>query len=99
MRRKSAVQSYEMEELQNNKLSLPYCTSTKKRRLSPIYGQNGSPAKIIKVAATTVNESTDSALVTGNKDETDQCQTGNGNGNINSEFENTKMRSLKKSRS
>jgi len=98
MRRKSVVQSYEMEELQNSKLSLPYCTSTK-RRLSPIYGQNGSPAKIIKVADATVNERSDSTSVIGNKDETDQCQTGNGNGNITSGFENTKTRSLKNSRS
>jgi len=99
MRNKSTVKNSNTEEVVQGKLLMPYCTSTKKRRVSPIDGQVGSPAKIIKVAIGSVHEEIDRPAETGAEVDSDKCDADIGTGNITSDFDNTRMRSLKKSRS
>jgi len=99
MRNNSTVKNCNTEEVVHEKLLMPYCTSTKKRRVSPIDGQVGSPAKMMKVVIGSVNEEIDGPAETGAKVDSDKCDVDNGIGNITSEFDHTRMRSLKKSRS
>ena len=92
MRNKSTVKNSNTEEVVHEKLLMPYCTSTKKRRVSPIDGQVGSPAKMMKVVIGSVNEEIDRPAETGAKVDSDKCDVDNGIGNITSAFDHTRMR-------